>query len=100
MLKSNNSNKNNNKNGKWKGFRRSISSKSKNILIPSDPNWIDRYFEISRHLCFGDYERSWFDDVHLDVLRDLCNEDLPVDYVFHLLTLLELIVPLLDTDDK
>ena len=74
--------------------------KSRNILVVNDLNWIDRFVEISNHLSFGDYDKAWFEEVHLDILRDLCNEQLPTDLIIHLLALLELIMPLLDSEDK
>lgn len=84
--------------------RRKVQSKLSNLatkLNPNDPNWIDRYVEISTHLSFGDYDTTWFEDVHFDILRDLCNENLHSNYVLHLLTLLELMVPFLaDSEDK
>ena len=80
--------------------RKELQYKTRNLLIASDPNWIDKYVDISTHLCFGDYDKAWFEDVHLDILRDLCNEDLQSDFALHLLTLLELIIPLLDSEDK
>lgn len=84
-------------------FQKRAQSKLSNLatkLNPNDPNWIDRYVEISTHLAFGDYDPNWFDDVHFDILRDLCNENLQSNYVVHLLTLLELMVPFLDSEDK
>lgn len=83
--------------------QRSVQSKLSNLatkLNPNDPNWIDRYVEISTHLSFGDYDTAWFEDVHFDILRDLCNENLHSNYVLHLLTLLELMEPFLDSEDK
>lgn len=91
------------RNSIWKKSQRGAQKKLSNLatkLNPNDPNWIDRYVEVSTHLSFGDIDKSWFEDVHLDILRDICNEDLHSDYILHLLTLLELMVPFLDSEDK
>lgn len=91
-----------NTSGKTKSQKR-VQNKLSNLatkLNPNDPNWIDRYVEISTHLSFGDYDTNWFEDVHFDILRDLCNENLHSNYVVHLLTLLELMGHFLDSEEK
>ena len=76
------------------------SSKVKSFMNSSDPNWIERYVDISNHLSFGDFDQTWFDDIYFDLLRDLCDETLSEDYLAHLLALLEMMTPFLDTEDK
>jgi len=61
---------------------------------------MERYVEITNHLVFGDFDQSWFDDIYLDLLRDLCDESLGEDFLAHLLALLEMMIPYLDSEDK
>lgn len=80
--------------------KRPTQCKTNKIMVAEDSNWIERYIETSIHLSFGDYDKVFFEEVHLDILRDLCNDQVPSDYVLHLLSLLELLIPLLDSEDK
>lgn len=80
--------------------RRYSENRNCSLLNPLEKNWPERFVEISTHICFGDYDVVWFEDIHLDILKDLCNECLDDNVSIQLLSLLEQLVILFDSADK
>ena len=70
------------------------------LLNPRTPDWFDHYSDICTQLCFAVFESKWFNDIHSDVIRDLCDDSLGIEIHLHLLSLLEQMFPLYDYSEK
>ncbi|XP_046909072.2 uncharacterized protein LOC124490592 [Dermatophagoides farinae] len=70
------------------------------LLNPRTPDWFDHYSDICTQLCFAVFESKWFNDIHSDVIRDLCDDSLGNEIHLHLLSLLEQMFPLYDYSEK
>lgn len=81
-------------------FKKSNRKDKRNYVLNPKENWISRYVEITSHLSFRDFDKNWFEQIQFDIIHDLYDESLDNEIILHLLSLLELMFPTYDANEK